>query len=151
MAHRYSLILAVTLWLGGGLLAETASAQRRRGAVVNTEEGAAGRVVTPTGRGTVIHNEDGTAGRVVTPNQICTGGVNTSEGEAGGFCRQNRRPGAAAVINDNNNQPEAAVVITLPPNYQTVVVAGVTYYTVNGVYYVYDPGRQGYVVVVAPQ
>ncbi|WP_247216134.1 hypothetical protein [Synechococcus sp. C9] len=40
---------------------------------------------------------------------------------------------------------------TLPPNYQTVVVAGVTYYVANGVYYIYDPARQGYVVVVAPQ
>ncbi len=150
MVHRSCLALAIALSIGGAWLPEVASAQRRRGVVVNTDEGAAGRVVTPTGRGTVIQNEDGAAGRVVTPTQKCTAGVNTAEGNAGAFCRPNRHPGAAAVINDNN-QPDTAVVVTLPPNYQTVVVAGVTYYTVNGVYYVYDPGRQGYVVVAAPQ
>jgi hypothetical protein len=98
----------------------------------------------------VVNTDEGAAGRVVTPTQKCTAGVNTAESNAGAFCRPNRHPGAAAVINDNN-QPDTAVLVTLPPNYQTVVVAGVTYYTVNGVYYVYDPGRQGYVVVAAPQ
>ncbi len=82
-------------------------------------------------------------------------GVNTVPGSAGvdpvtevnpavGPRRVRPVPGPAGL-----NNP--VLLRTLPPNYQTVVVAGVTYYVVNGVYYIYDPARQGYVVVVAPQ
>ena len=44
--------------------------------------------------------------------------------------------------------PIGAVVATIPPEYQPVVINGVTYYVDNGVYYVYT--RYGYQVVPQP-
>ncbi len=44
--------------------------------------------------------------------------------------------------------PMGAVVAAIPPQYQPVVINGVTYYVDNGVYYVYT--RYGYQVVPQP-
>ncbi|MBF0532650.1 MAG: hypothetical protein HQL23_06065 [Candidatus Omnitrophica bacterium] len=44
--------------------------------------------------------------------------------------------------------PIGAVVTTIPPEYSPVMINGVTYYTDNGIYYVYTP--QGYQVVPQP-
>ena len=44
--------------------------------------------------------------------------------------------------------PIGAIVAAIPPEYQPVVINGVTYYTDNGIYYVYT--RYGYQVVPEP-
>ena len=44
--------------------------------------------------------------------------------------------------------PIGAIVRSVPPDYQAVVINGVTYYTDNGTYYIYT--RNGYQVVLRP-
>lgn len=46
--------------------------------------------------------------------------------------------------------PFGIVVPVLPPYYTTIWVGGVPYYYANGVYYVWRPMQQGYVVTEAP-
>jgi len=46
------------------------------------------------------------------------------------------------------NAPIGAVINTLPPNYSTVVVNGVTYLVYGGIYYL--PHRNGFIVVADP-
>jgi hypothetical protein len=46
--------------------------------------------------------------------------------------------------------PFGIVVPVLPPYYTTIWVGGIPYYYANGVYYVWRPAQQGYVVTEAP-
>ena len=46
--------------------------------------------------------------------------------------------------------PFGMVIPVLPPYYTTVWIGGIPYYYANGVYYVWQPVQQGYVVTEAP-
>ena len=46
--------------------------------------------------------------------------------------------------------PTGVVISVLPPYYSTIWVGGMPYYYANDVYYTWDPGQNGYVVVDPP-